>query len=246
MGETWPMRCEGKNSCRWVWDQPLTEAARMPVHCPRCRKTRRVPPQAWGAEPRPVVRFRRSPARRKAATRADPPAALIAGPEAADLDPWQLVAETISNLIGGGPPAGRALEPTAVIPPSWPQAPWAGQDVERPRPLVPRLLTGRQREPELDWLGTVPQAARWCAACRAERKRALAKYQAELTVAPFAADLCGTCLARLWREVPQVVTVGRRLPALAKGAPKPAEDALLLRLAAAGLRVPGLAGLIPA
>jgi hypothetical protein len=137
------------------------------------------------------------------------------------------------------------LERTTVVPPTRPGA--AGGDQRADQPPVPVLISlrRRQRRPGPEWPGVMPSAARWCASCRAERKRTAAKYQAELALAPFAAELCGPCLARLWREVPEAVEVARRLPALAKGAAEPVEDALLRRLAAAGLRVPGLAGLVP-
>ena len=124
---------------------------------------------------------------------------------------------TPAGPAGDGPPARRAAAPTARL-----------------------VSAGGEAGP--DWPGAVPLAARWCAACRAGRKRAVARYQVELSVPPFAADVCGTCLARLWREAPQAVLVARLLPPLSQRAAQPGKDALLGRLAAAGLRVPGLAG----
>jgi hypothetical protein len=164
-----------------------------------------------------------------------------------DLELWQRAAESVLSLFGGGQQAAeRVLEPTTVVPSARPGAASDDQRADRPRVPVLISLRRRRRRPGPEWPGVLPSAARWCASCRAERKRTAARYQAELAVAPFAADLCGTCLARLWREVPEAVAVARRLPALSKGAAEPVEDALLRRLAAAGLRVPGLAGLVPA
>jgi hypothetical protein len=169
------------------------------------------------------------------------------GQAGADLELWQRATESVVSLFGGGQQAAdRVLEPTTVVPPVHPGAASDDQRADRPPAAVLISLRRRRRGPEPDWPGAVPSAARWCASCQSERKRTAAKYQAELAVAPFAADLCGKCLARLWREVPEVLAVARRLPSLAKGAAEPVEDALLLRLAAAGLRVPGLAGLVPA
>jgi hypothetical protein len=247
----WPMACEGKDSCGNKWGQPLTVAARSPVHCPRCGKTRRVPQRAWGQARRPA-RFGASAARRRPGGRAERAAVRLPEPQepdgqaGADLELWQRATESVVTLFGGGQPADRVLEPTTVIPSARPGAASDDQHADRPRVPVLISLRRRQRRPEPDWPGVMPSAARWCASCRAERKRAAAKYQAELAVAPFAADLCGTCLARLWREVPEAVVVARRLPALTQGAAEPVQDALLRRLAAAGLRVPGLAGLVPA
>jgi hypothetical protein len=211
----------------------------------------RVPAAAFAggrqAGGRPVRRFDGTPPRR-AAGRAYPPSPPPAGPQpqpdyaGAGLELWQRASEAMGQLIGGSPPAGRVVEPAAVIAPSRPPAVPAARGAQRPPVLG--LLAGRRRQAEPHWPGAVPTAVRWCAACRAERTRTAARYQAELAVAPFAADLCGTCLGRLWREVPAAVVVARRLPALSKRAAEPAEDALLRRLAAAGLRVPGLAGLV--
>jgi hypothetical protein len=252
---TWAMRCKGKDSCGWRWDQPLTGAPTSPVHCPRCRKAQRVPKLAWDgvapASARPArakasalpVRTLSQP--RQLGVQAQPPMPPVATGPGDELA--ARIGELAAGLIAGGnQPAAWALEPAAVIPPARPPAVAAGQDAGRSPATVVGLLGSRQRVAELGWPGAVPSAVRWCAACRAERQRTAAKYQAELSVAPFAADLCGNCLARLWREVPQAVVVACRLPALSKRAAKPAEDALLLRLAAAGLRVPGLAGLVPA
>jgi hypothetical protein len=243
---TWPLACSG---CGWTWNAELTGAPGSPVKCPRCRKSKRIPKQAWGAQ-RPAARFGMSAARRRSGGRADRAPALLGEPEepdgqaGADLELWQRAAESIVSLFGAGQqPAERVLEPTTVVPPARPGA--AGDDLRADRPRGPVLMSPRRRQRRSgpDWPGVLPSAARWCASCRAERKRTAAKYQAELAVAPFAADLCGTCLARLWREVPEAVALARRLPALAQGAAEPVQDALLRRLAAAGLRVPALPGL---
>jgi hypothetical protein len=67
---SWPMRCKGKGSCGYPWQQPLTESARRPVHCPRCRKSQRVPAEAWrGVPSSPAARPSRSSA---VAVRAQP------------------------------------------------------------------------------------------------------------------------------------------------------------------------------
>lgn len=120
------------------------------------------------------------------------------------------------------------------MPPAWPRA-----VAERARGDMAVTLRQRQHEPGMDWPGVVPSAARWCAGCRLNRKRTAAKYQAEI---PQAVELCGRGLERLWREARDEIVVARRLPVLSQRAAQPGQDALLRRLAAAGLRVPGLAG----
>jgi hypothetical protein len=129
-------------------------------------------------------------------------------------------------------------EPVVIVP----ARPTGGGPPARRAAMSAAGLVSRGAEAGHDWPGAVPTAGRWCAGCRAGRKRAAARYQVELSVPPFAADLCGTCLARLWREAPQVVLVARLLPPLSQRAAQPGQDALLRRLTAAGLRVPGLAG----
>ena len=213
VARTWPMTCTGKNACGWRWDQALTGAPASPVHCPRCRKPLRVPKRAWDRTPAgPVPAVGRGPAKT-----APLPAARHAQAEPA----------AGARLLHK--PAREPESPVLIAPARHTGVPVAG-------------MVSRGGEAGLDWPGAVPSAGRWCAGCRAGRKRAAARYQVEVSVPPFAADLCGTCLARLWREAPQAVAVARLLPPLSQRAAQPGQDALLGRLAAAGVRVPGLAG----
>ena len=187
VARTWPMTCTGKNACGWRWDQALTGAPASPVHCPRCRKPLRVTKRAWDRSPAGPgpVKTRPLPAARR--PRAEPAAGarLLRKP---DRVPERPAVTTPAGPAGDGPPARRAAAPTARL-----------------------VSAGGEAGP--DWPGAVPLAARWCAACRAGRKRAVARYQVELSVPPFAADVCGTCLARLWREAPQAVRA--RMPSWA-------------------------------
>jgi hypothetical protein len=136
----WPMACEGKDSCGNQWDQPLTEAARSPVHCPRCGKTRRVPKRAWGEARRPA-RFSVSPARQRPSGRVDRAPALLPEPEepdgqaGAELELWQRAAESVVSLLGGGQQAAGQVLAGVVIEPGRP-----GSDVAVAAP-------GRRREP---------------------------------------------------------------------------------------------------
>jgi hypothetical protein len=74
---TWPL---ARSGCGWTWNAALTGAPGSPVKCPRCRKSKRIPRQAWGGHPRPVAQFGMSAAGRRPVGRVDRAPALVPEP----------------------------------------------------------------------------------------------------------------------------------------------------------------------
>jgi hypothetical protein len=228
----WRMKCRGQNSCGWEWNIGLDgRNPNSPPKCPRCRKSNRIPAEAFTgrhqAAAGPAARGVSRPATALASRRTEPsrpvqPQRHEPGqPEAAGNEAlFRLLGQLAGGLIAGKPGmlagdavgtlAGKARQPITervlegvIIPPGRP-----GTD------LVP-AAQGRKRAPKPPPKDRMLAPA--CRGCRGEPKRAAtwprSSWQLELSeeaVAaglPFLLELCGNHV----RQVPQeAITVLRR------------------------------------